>query len=109
MDNSKKLFEGLLKADGIDPASAAESERVAFGEMLNEQSKSKQSKPSIARPDIWRIIVKSRITKLTAAAVIIIALYVLLQIPSGLVSTAYALQDTIEAYSSIRYLHVKEF
>jgi len=57
----------------------------------------------------WRIIMKSRITKLAAAAVIIIALYVLLQIPSGLLPTAYALQDTIEAYNSIHYLHISEF
>ena len=34
MDNNKKLSEGLLKADGIDPAGATESERIAFGTML---------------------------------------------------------------------------
>ncbi len=71
MDNNKKLFEGLLKADGIDPAGATESERIAFGNILDEQSKSKPSKPG-SRPDIWRIIMKSRITKLAAAAVIIV-------------------------------------
>lgn len=57
---------------------------------------------------IWRIIMKSRITKFAAAAVIIIPLYVLLQIPSGLLPTAYALQDTIEAYNSIRWVHIVE-
>ena len=73
MDNNKKLFEGLLKADGINPAGATESERIAFGKMLDEQSKSKQSKPG-SRPDIWRIIMKSRITQCGAAAVIIIGI-----------------------------------
>ncbi|MCP4256489.1 MAG: hypothetical protein GY774_03060 [Planctomycetes bacterium] len=48
---------------------------------------------------------KSRITKLTAAAALIIALYIFLQFPSG---AAYALQDTIEAYNSIRWLHIRE-
>ena len=72
MDNNKKLLEGMLKADGINPAGATESERIAFGKMLDEQSKSKQPEPG-SRPDIWRIIMKSRITKLAAAAVIIIA------------------------------------
>lgn len=76
MDNNKKLFEGLLKADGINPVSATESERIAFGKMLDEQSKLKQSKPSITRPDRWRIIMKNRIAKFTVAAVIIIGMLV---------------------------------
>ena len=73
MDNKKKLSEGLLRADGIDPAGATESERIAFGRMLDEQSKLRQSKPGIAWPDIRRIIMKHKLTKLAAAAVIMIA------------------------------------
>ena len=73
MDNNKKLYEGLLRADGIDPAGATESERVAFGRMLDEQHKLRQSRPSTARPYIWRIIMKSKSTKFAAAAVIMIA------------------------------------
>ena len=71
MDNNKKLFEGLLKADGINPAGATESEHIAFVKMLDEQSKSKQSKP-VSRLGIWRIIMKSKITKFAAAAMFII-------------------------------------
>ena len=70
MDNNKKLTEGLLKADGIDPTGATESERIAFGRMLDEQTKLKQSKPGTAWPDIWRIIMKHKLTKLAAAALI---------------------------------------
>jgi prepilin-type processing-associated H-X9-DG protein len=76
MDNDKKLFEELLKADGIDPTGATESERIVFAKMLDEQSKSKQLKPSAARPNIWRIIMKTKITKFAAAAVIIIAVLI---------------------------------
>ncbi len=75
MDNNKKFLEGLLKADGIDPAGATKAERIAFAKMLNEQSKPKQSKPAY-QPDIWRIIMKSRITKFAAAAAIIIAVLI---------------------------------
>ncbi|MHC4266434.1 MAG: hypothetical protein ACYSUK_10950 [Planctomycetota bacterium] len=75
MDNNKKLFEELLKADSINPAGATESERVTFGKMLDTQLLSKQSK-SAPQPDIWRIIMKSKITKLAAAAVIIIAVLI---------------------------------
>ena len=104
MDN-KKLFEGLLKADGIDPAGATESERMTFAKMLNEQSKPKPSKPT-HRPSIWRIIMKSRITKFAAAAAVIILIAVLsLTVLDKSVTPAYALEQTVEAMRSIRSIH----
>ena len=69
MDKNKKLFEGLLKADGINPDGVTESERTAFRRMLDEQSKL-----GITRSNMWRIIMKSPITKFAAAAVIIVIL-----------------------------------
>ncbi|UCE48406.1 MAG: hypothetical protein JSW47_22780, partial [Phycisphaerales bacterium] len=62
-----------------------------------------------AMPEIWRIIMKSRKAQFTAAAVLALAVYICLQIPKDLVAPAYALQDTIKAYNSIRYLHAKAF
>jgi hypothetical protein len=76
MDNNKKLSEGLLKADGIDPTGATESERIAFGRMLDEQYKLKQSRPSTAWPDSWRIIMKHKLTKLAVAAGILIPIII---------------------------------
>ena len=58
---------------------------------------------------IWRIIMKSRKAQFTAAALAVLAIYLCLQIPKSLVAPAYALDDTIEAYRSMRYLHVKTF
>ena len=51
----------------------------------------------------------SRITKLAAAAVIIAAVVLSINFFEESIPTAYALQDTIKAYNSIRSLHVKEF
>jgi hypothetical protein len=94
MDNDKKLFEELLKADGINPAGITESERVVFKEMLDSQSKSKQPKPA-ARPNIWRIIMNTKTAKLAAAAIIIIA--ALLGVNSFLgTGTSSALADVVE-------------
>jgi hypothetical protein len=50
---------------------------------------------------------KSPITKLAAAAVIIIVMGIFLYTNNNIVPTAYALQDTIDAYTSIRSLHIK--
>lgn len=70
MDNNKKLYEGLLKADGINPAVAEESDRIAFRKMLDGHTK------LVFRRGILRIIIKSRITKFAcAAAVIMIVLF----------------------------------
>jgi hypothetical protein len=66
-------------------------------------------KTSAIHSDLWRIIMKNRITKLAAAAVIVVTLVVWSIMPGTVLPTAYALQDTIEAYNSIRYLHVSEF
>ncbi len=102
MDNNKKLSEGLLKADGIDPTGATESERIAFGRMLDEQSKLRQSKPSIAWPDIWRIIMKHKYTKLAAAAVIMIATIVGLDIVGGPDIASVALADVAKEMEQIK-------
>ena len=51
-------------------------------------------------------IMKSRITKLAAAAVIILAVVLTINLWD---ESAYALTDTIEASHSVRYLHIKSF
>lgn len=102
MDNNNKLPEGLLKADGIDPAGATESERIAFGKMLDKQSKSKHSKPSIAWPDIWRTIMKRKSTKLAAAAVIIMAISVGLNFIGGPEIASVALADVAKEIEQIK-------
>lgn len=92
MDNSRKLAEELLKADGIDPNGASESERTAFVKMLDQQSKSKPSKPDF-RPDIWSKIMKSNITKTAAAAIIVIGAFIFLTQGNG---TGVAWADVVK-------------
>lgn len=57
----------------------------------------------------WRTIIKSPITKLAAAAVIIIGVLVSINLVDRSIPTAYALVHTIEASHSVRYLHIKSF
>ena len=59
--------------------------------------------------NIWRIIMKSPVTKLAAAAVIIAAGALSINLWDKSIPTAYALEQTIEANHSIRYLHIKDF
>ncbi|MFC1675589.1 anti-sigma factor family protein [Planctomycetota bacterium] len=58
---------------------------------------------------VWRIIMKSRITKLAAAAVIIIAVVFSVTMFDKTMPTAYAFEQTIEACHSVRWLHMISF
>ena len=74
-----------------------------------EGAEKTRPRPIINIQNIGRIIMKSRKAQFTAAAMVVLITYLCLQIPRGLVAPAYALQDTIEAYNSMRTLHTKSF
>jgi hypothetical protein len=65
-----------------------------FNHLRETMSKSKQSKPN-TRHEIWRIIMHNKITKPVAAAVIIIAVFIGMNMFNG--TPAWALDQTIEA------------
>lgn len=65
----------------------------------------RQSEKTIPIP-IWRIIMKSKITKFAAAAAIIIMAVLSVTV---LDTSAYALEQTIKAYEGLRYVHMKHF
>lgn len=60
-------------------------------------------------PIKWSTIMHSRITKLAAAAVIIIAAIAGVTLISQSVPVAYAIEQTIQAHHSVRYLHIKKY
>ena len=62
-----------------------------------------------ASPNRWRIIMHSKMTKQLAAAITVIAGILSLTLVNNIIPSAYAIQDTIKAYNSVRWLHVKEF
>ena len=53
MDNNKKLFEGLLKADGIEPSNITESERMVFRQMLDREKKRMKHLSSLTVGAVW--------------------------------------------------------
>jgi len=102
---SLKDIKNRVKQFNVNPRSEMRSK--VLDDALEIQRNQKQR--STSDTYTWRTIMKSRRVRFTAAAVAVLATYLCLQIPRSLVAPVYALQDTIEAYSSIRYLHVKEF
>ena len=77
-------------------------------EMLT--SRASREGPAYLRPlNIGRTIMRSPITKLAAAAVIIIGVLVSINLWDKSIPTAYAIEQTIQASHSVRYLHIKSF
>jgi hypothetical protein len=70
--------------------------KTPLDELVEIKAKSKQSKPSMARPDIWRIIMKNKLVKFAAVAVIMIAVILVLNIFPGPGVTSVALADVVK-------------
>ena len=108
--NNKKLFNELLKADGIDPTGPNASERTAFARLLDQQSKTKHSKLGSAKLNIWRVIMNSKITKYAVAAMVMIALGLSITLFDKTMPAAYAteiLQEAIDAVSDLWSVQMK--
>ena len=101
-ENIEKLIKKLS-----DKTSAGMDERVRKN-MLDALAESE--KPSaLTRPNLRRIIMKSPITKIAAAAMIVVGIVLSIAIWDTTTSTAYALEQTIQASHSVRYLRIKSF
>jgi hypothetical protein len=85
-------------------------EGAVFDQIVRSQHlKLKKAKKIDRQFNLWRIIMKSKITKFaTAAAVILIAVLGITFLEES-VPTAYAIEQTIQASHSVRYLHIKNY
>jgi len=106
---SKDNVEEAIKKNLSFTASAELHDRM-LDDVLNAQEKSKKTKSAATRPRIGRIIMKSSITKLAAAAVIIIAIalatvFMNKSIPT--VSAQEVLALATKAVSNLRSVYIK--
>ncbi len=85
-------------------------ENAVFDQIVRSQHrKLKEIQKTNRQFNLWRIIMKSRITKFaTAAAVILIAVLGITFLEES-TQTAYAIEQTIQASHSVRFLHIKDF
>jgi hypothetical protein len=98
-------IERLIKKSRYKASSEAYDK--ALGSFLQVVDAYEKQKPALTEPNIWRIIMKSRITKITAAAVIVLAVVFSMTIFDKSMPTAYAIEQTIQASHSVQYLHIR--
>ena len=101
-DDIKRFFKnaGLT----TDPA----KDKAVFDKLL-KASETKNKKPAETQLNIWRIIMQSKITKLTAAAAIILVGMIIVNQFGGsvdLATPAYAIEQTLEAMQHIETIHL---
>jgi outer membrane lipoprotein-sorting protein len=99
----EKKIEKLIK--NIDIDTNAKTDKAVLDDVLKAFENSKSKKSAATEPNIWRIIMKSPITKLAAAAVIIIAVVLSITILEKSVTPAYAIEQTIEAMRKVTTAH----
>ena len=105
MNNEK--IEKLAKEIRIQP-DVINKDRI-LADAANALDRSIAAKALAARMSLWRTIMNSRITKFAAAAVVIIAAVFSVKIIGSSASPAYAIEQTIQAHHTVRYLHVRGY
>jgi hypothetical protein len=104
-DDLKNIIDRLNIDDKPDDTHRQNLRRKMLS-VFNE-SMQKTARTKGPRHIQWRTIMKSKITKLAAAAVIIIAVTLgLTTILDKSITTAYAIEQTIEALNSVRTVHI---
>ncbi|UCG59794.1 MAG: hypothetical protein JSU70_09790 [Phycisphaerales bacterium] len=88
---------------------SSEMDKRVLSDALRVYREAPKSEPSLAGTNLRRIIMKSPLTKLAAAAVLVVAVALSFHFFAASTTTAYAIEQTIQASHSVRYLHVKSF
>ncbi|MHC4659513.1 MAG: hypothetical protein ACYS83_10135 [Planctomycetota bacterium] len=96
-------IEKLIKDVPID--TSGETDKAVLADVLKALENSKETKSAKPEPNIWRIIMKKPIAKLVTAAAVVLIAVLGISLLQNSATTAYAIEQTIEAGQDVRYLH----
>ena len=102
---SSEDIQKLIK--NAEMHSDPEANQAVLKDLLRQFDKTREKKTAVTQPKIRSKIMKSPMTKLAAAAVIIVGVALSLTIWDKTTPTAYALAQTVKASHSVRYIHIK--
>jgi outer membrane lipoprotein-sorting protein len=103
MNSAEKIKKLFAKSDVTVDSKV--DDRI-INDALTAIDKFEKTEPVSAEPNIWRMITKNRITKLAAAAVIIVLVSLGIFLMNKSLPSAYALEQTLKALQSIATVHV---
>ncbi len=99
----KDNIEKMLKKMNVTPNDNRYNNTL--NEVLAAHQNFKRSTPANTQPNIWRIIMKTKLTKLTTAAVIILIAVLALTFLDKTATTAWAIEETIELLKDFNGIH----
>ena len=103
IDNLEKLIPRLrYRARG-------EMRDRVLSDILEIFAETNKTQSAVGGPNIWRTIMKSKISKLAVAAGVIIVVVFSISLLDKSVTTAYALEQSIEASHTIQTIHLRIF
>jgi len=100
-----KAIDDRSKAIGNKLVSQSGKVSRAHDDISAGQTESQVKKSAVIRPNVWRTIMKSRITKLAAAAVIIIGLGMAVRLIEKTTTPVWAIEQSIEAMKNYRGIY----
>jgi hypothetical protein len=102
-DNIEKLIRD------VPIGTSAKTDKAVLGDVLKVLENSETTKSAKLGPNLRRKIMRSRITKLAGAAVIIVAVTLSITFLDKAVAPAYAIEQTIQACKNTRFIHFELF
>lgn len=109
-DNIEKLVAEFCKSQQSSVTTSEQMDKKVLENALTAYEKSKDSRTVLPEKHTWSIVLKNPITQYAAvAAVLIMATALSITFLSESATPAYAIEQTIQANHSVRYLHIKNF
>lgn len=105
-ENIEKLVKKFFKTRKSSAATSDKLDKKVLTDALAAFEKSKTTESAEFQPSVWRIIMKSSITKLAVAAVLVIAAVMSVTLLNKATAPAYAIEQTIEALKNTRIVHM---
>jgi len=108
-ENLEKFLKKFYMSEQASLKSDSEKNKQVVEDALSAYRRTLNRRPVIVKQNAWGIIMKSPVTKLAVAAVIIITAVFLITFFDNAASPAYALEQTIEANHTIKTVHLRMF
>jgi hypothetical protein len=99
-DNIEKLIRKLHYE------TSAETHDKIYGNVMQTLDEKQKEESGTIKPDKWRIIMKTKATKLGAAAVIIACIVLYITFMEKTVTPAYSFEQTLQAIQNLRTMHM---
>ena len=102
---SEHQIKRLAKQIRIEPDSSVDERVLAVAEGVLAKSTRNQDVVSLRRPSLWSTIMKNTFARIAAAAVIIIGLGMAIYVIDKATTSAWAIEQSIEAMKNYRGVH----